>query len=410
MNNDINSKVAKNIINTVGANGIPPQYGFQFFTAGLDPYLSIIDEEYLATFIKEGGSTFKMVVGTYGGGKTHFLYSVRDLAWKNNFVVSYVPLSPKQSPFHQLDLVYKAIVRGLLPPLTADELLSGYEQGIVSFIRSWFSAKYKEFIGKGFSNNELEDLLSNHLDDIHGVENLSFDKAIKSAFRALMFNEDEKFIQICQWLTGDGYDRHIHGHFGILQRIDKTTAFPMIRSLVQWVRQIGYSGLVVLLDEAERVPSLSTKQRELHLNNLREIIDECGHTAFQSVMIFYAVPDENFLEGRTQIYEALKQRLATIFDSFNPTGVRIELERLSMDPIEFLLEVGNKLKQIYEIAYDCNLDHQLSRETISLVAKSAYDQRYGDIGYKRLFVQNVIKAFHFLKNKGKAPTFEDLEL
>ncbi len=189
----LTQKWLRTLLTLWGQMEVPPHVWFSIFSsAGLDPYLSIIDEEYLATFIKEGGSTFKMVVGTYGGGKTHFLYSVRDLAWKNNFVVSYVPLSPKQSPFHQLDLVYKAIVRGLLPPLTADELLSGYEQGIVSFIRSWFSAKYKEFIGKGFSNNELEDLLSNHLDDIHGVESLSFDKAIKSAFRALMLNEDEK--------------------------------------------------------------------------------------------------------------------------------------------------------------------------------------------------------------------------
>lgn len=406
MSISVNQYIAKRIINTVGSNGIPPEYGFQFFTAGLEPYLSIIDEEYLSTYIKQGGSTFKMVVGAYGGGKTHFLYSIRDLAWRHNFVVSYVTLSPKDNPFYQLDSVYKAIVKGMLPPLTPDDLLSGFEKGIVSFIRSWFSSKYKEFTEKGFSGDELEDLLLNSLDGIMGIESLSFDKAVKTAFRALLCKEEEKFIDICQWLTGDGYDRRIHGNFGILQRIDKTTAFTLIRSLVQWIRQIGFSGLVILLDEAERQASLNSKQRELHLNNLREIIDECGHTAFKSVMIFYAVPDENFLEGRTQVYEALKQRLATIFDELNPTGVKIELERLSLNPYEFLTQVGKKLEEIYKIAYSCKFDQNKSDEIISTIADLSYEQRFGDIGYKRVFVQYLIKGLHYLREKEAIPSSE----
>jgi len=408
--NELDPKIARRIIDTVGGNGIPPEYGFQFFSAGLDPYLSVLEEEYLSTFIKQGGSAFKMVVGVYGGGKTHFLYSVRDLAWKQNFVVSYVSLSPGESPFHKLELVYRAIVKGILPPLTPDELLSGYEQGIVSFLCSWFSMKYQEFSGKGLSGDELREALLNHVDGIQGIESISFAKAVKSAFRALLNKQGEDFINICQWLTGDGYDRRIHGRYGILQRIDRTTAFPSIRSLVQWVRQIGYSGLVILLDEAERVPSLSTRQREQHLNNLREVIDECGHTAFQSVMIFYAVPDENFLEGRTQVYEALKQRVATVFDTLNPTGVKIELEKLSIEPIEFLEEVGDKLKRIYEVAYGHRFDGAASEKTIRTIAEAAYEQRYGDIGYKRLFVQKLIQGFHFLRQKRQPPSPEDLQL
>jgi len=408
--NDLDPKIARRIIDTVGGNGIPPEYGFQFFSAGLNPYLSVIGEEYLSSFIRQGGSAFKMVVGVYGGGKTHFLYSIRDLAWNQNFVVSYVSLSPGESPFHRLELVYRAIAKGILPPLTPDELLSGYEQGIVSFLRSWFSMKYQEFSGKGLSGENLREALLNHVENIHGIESISFAKAVKSAFRALLNKQEEDFINICQWLTGDGYERRIHGRYGILQRIDRTTAFPLIRSLVQWVRQIGYSGLVILLDEAERVPSLSTRHREQHLNNLREVIDECGHTTFQSVMIFYAVPDENFLEGRAQVYEALKQRVATVFDTLNPTGVKIELEKLSIEPLKFLEEVGDKLKRIYEVAYGYRFDGAASQKTIRTVAEAAYEQRYGDIGYKRLFVQKLIQAFHFLRQKGHPASPEDLQM
>jgi hypothetical protein len=69
MSLDLDSGVARRIIETVGTHGVPPEYGFQYFTAGLDPYLSVIEKEYLASFIREGGSAFKMVVGAYGGGR-----------------------------------------------------------------------------------------------------------------------------------------------------------------------------------------------------------------------------------------------------------------------------------------------------------------------------------------------------
>lgn len=359
-------------------------------------------------FIKQGGSTFKMVVGTYGGGKTHFLYCVRDLAWESNFVVSYVSLSSGESPFHKLELVYRAIVQSIVPPLLPEELLSEYERGIDSFLSRWFSQSYQEFQKKGLSGESLREELLKMVEDIKGIESISFAKAVKAAFRAKINKKDEDFDNICQWLNGENYDRRIHASYGILQRIDKTTAFTMIRSLSQWIRQIGYSGVVVLLDEAEKVPSLTTKNREQYLNNLREIIDECGHTTFKGVMIFYAVPDESFLEGRAQIYEALKQRVTTTFEGLNPTGVKIELEKVISDRIPFLCEIGSKLAKVYEIAYNHKFKESAVQQTIKTVAESSHNQRFGDIGYKRLFVQTLIRGFHFLRQKGTPPTDIDL--
>lgn len=407
---DLDPTIARRVIAAVGGNGIPPEYGLQFFTAGLEPYLRVIEEEYLSTFIRQGGSAFKMVVGVYGGGKTHFLYSVRDCAWKNNFAVSYVTLSSTESPFYSLEKVYSAMVGGLTPPLSPEELLSGYERGMVSFLRSWVSMKSQEMRSKGFPENDVHDVLIDEIEDMEGTESISFANATKAALRALLNGKKDDFLQICQWLNGEAYDRKTHGRHGISERIDRTTAFRMIRSLVQWVREIGYSGLVILLDEAERTPSLSTRQREQLLNNLREVIDACGRTNFQNVLIFYAVPDVNFLEGRTQVYEALKQRVNTIFDELNPTGVRIELEKLPLEGTVLLREIGGKLRRVYEAAYEHQFEENVTEEMIGMVAEAAYNRRYGDIGYKRLFVQKLVQALHFLRTKGQPPSPADLQL
>ncbi|MBI4491975.1 MAG: DUF2791 family P-loop domain-containing protein [Chloroflexi bacterium] len=401
--------VARLIIESVGQSGQPSDYGFQYFTVGLDPYLELIDQEYLATFIAQGGSAFKMVVGVYGGGKTHFLYCVRDLAWRRNFAVSYVSLSPNQSPFHQLEAVYRALAHGLVPPLAPDELLSRYDRGLPSFLKAWYAQKLREYHERGLAGPARRVEFLQDLDALQGMENPNFSKAIKAASRALLEGREEDFAEAGQWLTGDGFDRRTHGRFGIFQPLDRTTAFPMIRSLAQWVRQLGYRGLVVLLDEAERVPSLSARQREQHLSNLRELIDECGHTSFQGVMLFYAVPDENFLEGRTQIYEALKQRVDTVFEDFNPTGVKIRLDDLQAEPVDFLCQVGEKLADVYEVAYGPRFATDSRRQTIETTAEYAVAHRWGDIGYKRLFVTRLVRALHFLRTRGTPPTLDDLE-
>ncbi|MEM4235049.1 MAG: DUF2791 family P-loop domain-containing protein [Candidatus Methanomethylicaceae archaeon] len=412
MSGDIDSFVAKKIIQQIGSSGTPPDYGVELFTAGIGSYLNVLEEEYFSSYLKSGGASFKMVIGVYGGGKTHFLFCVRNLAWKHNFVVSYVSLSPGQSPFHHLELVYRAIARGIMPPLSPSELLSGYEVGFPSFLRTWYAQKYREITsGSNLSDNDIEKLLASVSESVAGIESISFQNAIKHAYHALLDHDDEKFNKMCQWLYGEGYSSNIYSKYGIFQKIDKTTAFQMLRSLSQFVRGIGYSGIVILLDEAERVPSLSTKQKDQHLSNLRELIDECGHARFQGAMIFYAVPDESILEGHTQIYEALRQRVATIFNTLNPTGVRIDLEKVDYDdPIELMCEIGEKLRYVYQAAYNVQFDTENAKKTISEIAKASYEHRYGDVGYKRLFVQKLIEGFHYLKQNSTSPSAEVLGL
>lgn len=409
---EIAPDVARRIIERVGGSGQPPEYGSHLFTVGLEPYLTVIEKEYLSGFVRQGGSAFKMVVGVYGGGKTHFLYCVRDLAWKHNFVVSYVDLRQGESPFHRLELVYRAIARVIMPPITDEGFLSGsgdHEPGIISFLRTWYARKFQEFNNMGLGDAVHQEML-NHVDSIAGIESISFSRAVKAAFKALLERQEDEFIDICQWLSGEGYDRRAHGRHGILQRLDRTTAFTLLRSLVQWIRQIGYAGLVIALDEAERVPSLAARQREQHLSNLREIIDECGHSNFQHVMILYAVPDETFLEGRTQTYEALRQRVSTVFQIPNPSGVKMDLENMIPNPVGFLREVGGKLANVYSCAYDHSFDEAKLRKTVNLVASKAHELRYGDTGYKRIFMQNLVKGLDILRDTASPPSSEQLQM
>ena len=389
---DLTKRVARQIIDRVGGPGQPPDYGFQYFSAGLDPYLGVIENEYLCDFIREGGSSFKMVVGPYGGGKTHLLYSVRELAWKNNYVTSYIELRQNSTPLHKLELVYASIVQRVAVPQPPEEILTGQSHGIESLLRSALQVQRDCLREAGVPAADIDGEIRAWIEGFSRLDSVSFQKAIRAAFAALLEDREDEFETICQWLRGEGYVRSVHGRYGILQKIDKSTAFSMLRSLLQVVRDLGYEGLVVLMDEAEQGASLNSKQRETLLSNLRELIDEVGRSDFKHTMLFYAVPDENFLQGRGQVYQALVQRLSTTFDRINPTGVKIMLDDVWADPIPTLAEIGQKLAHIYDVGHDCKLDAQNVTGCAGQLAEEAYEQRFGDVGYRLLFVQNMVSA------------------
>ncbi len=174
----LNKQIARHIVERLASHGTAPEVGVEYFSVGIDKYLRVLDSEYLSSYVKEGGNVFKVVKGVYGGGKTHFLYSVRNLAWKHNFVVAYLSLSPKICPFHRLDLVYKEIAKDITPPLSEEELISGYESGVPAYLRRWFAMHYQE---DGGSSAVLLDI-EHHL---HGIESISFRNAILNGMRAL---------------------------------------------------------------------------------------------------------------------------------------------------------------------------------------------------------------------------------
>ena len=409
----LDRKTARHIIEQLGATGQPPEVGVQYFSVGLEPYLQVIEEEYLSSFIQEGGSSFKLVVGIYGGGKTHFLYCVRNLGWRQNFAVSYVSLKAGgECPFDKLDLVYRAIINGLLPPINNSDRRVDDIKGIENFLRHWYTQRIDHYRTAGKSPAAAKEAIEGDIESIAAgtMHSISFRNAIVKALQALRQDDESTYVLLCQWLKGEAPPSQALKRKQISQKVDRTTAFSFIRSLGQTMRLLGYSGLLVLLDEAERVPSMGRSQREQLLSNLREFIDECGHSSFQGMMVFYAVPDRGFLDGRTQVYQALNQRLETIFDVVNPSGVCVELDEAIQAPKTFLSDVGAKITPIYVTAYGASLDSAATSQLIDSLADAVVRQRFADAGYKRMFVQRFVRGLNVLNREARIPTMEELQV
>jgi hypothetical protein len=384
-------QLARAIINKLGSTGTPPEFGIEHFTVGLEPYLKVIEDEYLDGILKYSLSSFKLITGNYGGGKTHFLYTVRDLAFRHNYCVAYVSLNPTECPFDKLELVYKGIAANLIAPRPADAPTAPWDKGIESVVRKWHADQRKL--------HDRTDSLRKYLETLPTTESTSFSNAVRGAFASLLAEDGEGFNDVVQWLKGEDVAKEVRAQHRISERIDKATAFRVLRSLIQWVHAIGYTGLILLFDEAERGMSISSsRDKRRALDNLRQLVDECGNSRLPGAMVFYAVPDENLLlEGSGGVYEALKQRLRSAFNETNPVGVRINLEELGIEPAEFLKRLGARLAELFEAAYETKLSEAKRDSVVRTLADIAVSAFAFDVGYRRLFVVSVLDAFHQLR-------------
>ncbi len=131
---ELSVELANHIVQRLSEGGQPPELGIQHINAGNETFLRILETEYLGRILK-GGSSFKLVEGYFGGGKTHFLYCVRELAWSHGFVCSLVELSPHECPYDDPLRVYQAVARHLSPAPSPGSLVP--IPGLTELLRSY---------------------------------------------------------------------------------------------------------------------------------------------------------------------------------------------------------------------------------------------------------------------------------
>jgi len=412
----VTPEVARMILKPLRESGIPPKFGLELFSSGFELILESLDQAYLDDIILNKGSSFKFISASFGGGKTHFTYQFREKAWEKNYATCHVPLDYKNTQFHKLLTVFQAIVLNVQRPLDDDEKILIYgetkkdeELGLPNLIKHWFHTKQKEFQesdGDNWSNN-LERYCNNIGRDFDSIH---FARVVRHMFKSLHENELDAFEDLSLWFEGEisgGIDKK----FGIKKPAEAET-FRMIKSLSKLLtNDMNLAGLVIFFDEGER-QALRSKDKDIQVANLRQVIDQCGDQSMPSILFIYTVPDENeFLQSKGHAYDAIKQRLQKHFSREHPLFPNISLERLLGDDddevINNLTEIGIKLSDLYKSAYDAEFPTSLN-SSIQNIAESARKQKYGEVSFRRLFIQSVCEGLDLLKDGTESEISQDM--
>jgi len=381
--------LARRIIEVLGSSGTPPNKGVQYFNVGNQSLLDALDEFYLSSYLQDGGATYKMVIGDYGSGKSHFLYCLRDLAWSRGFAVSKVDLSPVETPYNDQRAVYAAVARNIIWHET--DGASSDETGLARFL----AGALERIVGESLSLTTLNHPNYRGLVDTveaAAIDSLAYKNAVLAYFEALIRDQEERLDSLTRWLMGVNTtpdDTKILRTVGVTGKITRPNAFRMLRSLAQTIRALSYSGLILLFDEVDRMASIGGKAEKLATDNLREVIDRC-RDELPGAMFVYAVPPQ-FINDVVPRYPALQQRVRAPgrFSRTNHFSPQISLEHLDLEEDDLMLAIGEKLIPIYETAFGVSLDHKIQYANAAILANVARDV-FLDVSHRRLFVKSFV--------------------
>ncbi|NOZ86664.1 MAG: hypothetical protein GXP49_10410 [Deltaproteobacteria bacterium] len=374
----LSQKVAEHILQRLSEGGQPPEIGVGHINVGTDNYLQVLESEYFQGILK-GGSSFKLVEGYFGGGKTHFLFCVRELAWKHEFVASFVELSPAECPYDDPLKVYKAVAKNLCPPPGAGEFPS---PGGLTDLLDDFLEDIVQIQGR-----KAAELFVRKTAKRVPCESHSFRQAIYSYMKAELAGDEEIAARIGAWLQGEPVSAAMVKDLGVFETMSKANAFAMLRSLSQVLAGLGIPGLVLLFDEVDRNMSVGMRRTRAIGDNLRQVIDLCGRAHLPNTLFLYAVPPE-FMRNVVPEYPALYQRLKSPlpFSKRSPQAPIIDLQSLDMAPVDLLNILGRKILYVFEKARGVEFDQELQNRNIASLARECVDREF-ELNHRRLFVK-----------------------
>jgi len=182
---------------------------------------------------------------------------------------------------------------------------------------------------------------------------------------------------------------------GVKGDVDHFAALSFLRGLLLILKDSGYSGLVLVLDEIETIQRVRSDVREKGLNALRQLIDDIDSGRFPGLyLVITGTPA--FYDGPQGIkrLEPLAQRLHVDFQTDarfdNPRAVQL---RLTTFDHERLVEVGTKVRDLF--AANCESPDRVRRlanaEYIDTLARSMTGKLGGKVGITpRLFLKKLV--------------------
>jgi hypothetical protein len=374
--------------------GTVPQRGLDFLAVGLGRFESVIAQE-LAN-VAQGGAVFKAVRGDYGCGKTFFGRWVQESAKKNGFATAEVQISETETPLHRLETVYRRAMEQLS---TADCFLGAFR----SILDGWFYGLEEDVLAEGNIDpsdgvalaRRADELLEQRLVEITRATP-QFAAALRTYRSAQRQNDHATAEGLAGWLAGQPLGAaSIKRAAGIKGDVDHFAALSFLRGLLLILKDSGYSGLVLVLDEIETLQRVRGDVREKGLNALRQLIDDIDGGRFPNLYLL-TTGTPAFFDGPqgAQRLEPLAQRLHVDFQTDprfdNPRAVQL---RLASFDHQRLVEVGIKVRDLF--VADCSSPTRVLRladnDYLGTLARSVTGKLGGKVGIApRLFLKKLV--------------------
>jgi hypothetical protein len=374
--------------------GTVPQFGLDALAVGLERFESTLDEE--LTRVAAGGGGLKAVRGEYGSGKTFFARWLQERARGRAFASTEVQISETETPLHRMETVYRRLI----------ERISTTHAGAGAFraiIDGWFFALEQDVLAENSVDAQDEEKLLDRTEALLETRLASVSRiapayaaTLRAYRRALVKDERDLAEGLIAWLSGQpNVAAHIRRAAGIKGDIDHFGASNFLAGLLVILRDSGFAGLVLTLDEVETLQRMRADTREKGLNALRQWFDEIDAGRFPGLYLLITGTPA-FFEGPqgVQRLAPLAQRLhvdlATEARFDNPRAVQIRLPGFGLDQ---LVQVGKRVRDIYfeQSSSADRIAQHVDEPYIRSLADAVTGQLGGKVGIApRVFLKKLV--------------------
>ncbi len=327
------------IIQSLSA-GVTPKIGIQHIQVGRINEVKALYED--IERIIDGGSTFRLVIGDYGSGKTFFLSVIRSIALEKRMVTAHADLAPDRrihASSGQARNLYAELMRNLSTRNQPDG------NALTSIVERFITEAIKEANIKGI---DVTTIIADKLYDLtEMVGGYDFSKVIEAYWNGHEQDNDELKNNAVRWLRAEYSTKtDARKDLGVRSIISDTSFYDALKLMSLFVRQAGYAGFLVNLDEMVNLYKLqSTQARTSNYEQILRILNDCLQGSAQYIGFILGGTPEFLLDTRKGLYsyEALQSRLAQnrfaqqvgVIDYSAPT---LHLASLTPEELYILLE------------------------------------------------------------------------
>lgn len=367
--------------------GVTPRTGLQHIQVGRVQEVKALFKD--IERISDGSSAFRLVIGDFGSGKSFFLQLIRAIALEKGLVTIHADLSPDRrlhATGGQARNLYAELMRNLSTRTKPDG------NALTSVVERFITEARKQANTSGATVDAVIGERLSHLSELVG--GYDFAKVISAYWQGYENDNEQLKSDAVRWLRGEFTTKtDARNALGVRTIIDDASVYDHFKLLSLFVRQAGYAGLLVNLDEMVNLYKLSSqKARVSNYEQILRMLNDCLQGSAEHIGFLLGGTPEFLLDPRKGLYsyEALHSRLsensfARVAGVIDYSSTTLHLANLA--PEELLILLRNLR---YVFAGGATDKYLVPDEALSAFLAHC-SKRIGDAYFRT--PRNTIKAF-----------------
>jgi hypothetical protein len=287
--------------------GVTPRTGLQHIQVGrvreVEALLKDIER------ICDGGASFRLIIGEYGSGKSFFLQLIRSIALEKGLVTIHADLSPDRrlhATGGQARNLYAELMRNLSTRTKPDG------NALSSVVERFITEARKQSESSGETVKAVIADRLGHLSEMVG--GYDFSKVIEAYWSGHDSDNEQLKADAIRWLRGEFSTKtDARNALGVRTIVTDASVYDHFKLMSLFVRQAGYKGFLVNLDEMVNLYKLSSKQaRVSNYEQILRMLNDCLQGSAEHIGFILGGTPDFLLDPRKGLYsyEALQSRLA----------------------------------------------------------------------------------------------------